>query len=66
MGTARFVVLAVVIGMGAAGVSYIRKNGTVVRKVHDQAFSDNHPWNAHEAFIFRRHWADGHGGTYRP
>ena len=66
MGITGFVVSAVVVGAVAAGVSCVRGTGTSVRSVRDQAFSDTHPWNAHEAFIFRRHWADEHAGAYRP
>jgi hypothetical protein len=57
MRIARFIVSAVMVSVLAAGVSCVRRNGTV---------SENRPWNAHEAFMFRRHWADGHGGAYRP
>jgi hypothetical protein len=57
VGIVRFIVSAVVVGAVAAVVSCARGKSAV---------DDNHPWNAHEAFIFRRHWADEHGGAYRP
>jgi hypothetical protein len=34
--------------------------------VDDRANGDSHQWNAHEAFLHRRHWAEVHGGEYRP
>ena len=57
MAIARFIVSVAVVGVVAAGASCARSKGTA---------DDSHPWNAHEAFIFRRHWAEGHGGAYRP